>query len=81
HINPEEIEQKYFGVLTKVFNVARFASQFDVPDDLDAVPANMAAEDRWILAEHHKVMATAKAAWSELDIYTATQALKNFLTG
>ena len=32
HINPEEIEAKYFGVLTKLFNVARFASQFDVPE-------------------------------------------------
>ena len=28
HINPEAIEKKYFGVLTKLFNVARFASQF-----------------------------------------------------
>ncbi|MEC9350916.1 MAG: class I tRNA ligase family protein, partial [Candidatus Thermoplasmatota archaeon] len=27
-INPEDIEQKYFGVLTKLFNVARFSSQF-----------------------------------------------------
>ena len=34
-INPEDIEQKYFGVLTKMFNVARFASQFQVPSDLD----------------------------------------------
>ena len=24
HINPEEIETKYYGVLTKIFNVARF---------------------------------------------------------
>ena len=32
HINPEEIESKYFGVLTKLFNVARFASQFDCPE-------------------------------------------------
>jgi valyl-tRNA synthetase len=81
HINPEEIEQKYFGVLTKVFNVARFASQFDVPEDLNTVPASLEPEDRWILAEHHKVMATAKEAWVNLDIYSATQALKNFLTG
>ena len=81
HINPEEIEQKYFGVLTKVYNVARFASQFDVPENLEQKPEHLEPEDRWIQAEHHKVMATARKAWSELDIYTATQALKNFLTG
>ena len=80
-INPEDIEQKYFGVLTKVYNVARFASQFDVPEDLESAPAHLEPEDRWILAEHHKVMATAREAWATLDIYTATQALKNFLTG
>jgi valyl-tRNA synthetase len=80
-INPEDIEQKYFGVLTKVYNVARFASQFDVPEDLESAPSHLEPEDRWILAEHHKVMATAREAWATLDIYTATQALKNFLTG
>ena len=30
HINPEEIESKYFGILTKIYNVARFASQFPI---------------------------------------------------
>ena len=59
-INPEDIEQKYFGVLTKVYNVARFASQFDVPEDLESAPSHLEPEDRWILAEHHKVMATAR---------------------
>ena len=81
HINPEEIEQKYYGVLTKVYNVARFASQFDVPTDLETVPENLSAEDRWILAEHDHVLHTAHEAWAALDIYSATQALKNFLTG
>ncbi len=38
HINPEEIEKKYFGVLTKLFNVARFASQFQIPEDLETPP-------------------------------------------
>ena len=81
HINPEEIEKKYFGVLTKLFNVARFASQFDVPDDLETPPASLASEDRWILAEFHHTMNTVNDAWSNLDIYTATQALKTFGTG
>ena len=81
HINPEEIEKKYFGVLTKLFNVARFASQFDVPDDLESVPADLAPEDRWLLAEFQQTMHTVKEAWSNLDIYTATQALKTFGTG
>ena len=81
HINPEEIEKKYFGVLTKLFNVARFASQFDVPEDLDTPPASLSSEDRWILAEFQNTMHTVESSWSNLDIYTATQALKTFGTG
>jgi valyl-tRNA synthetase len=81
HINPEEIEKKYFGVLTKLFNVARFASQFDVPQDLDTCPDGLAVEDEWILAEFQATMETVQKAWETLDIYTATQALKTFGTG
>ena len=80
-INPEEIEAKYFGVLTKLFNVARFASQFDTPDDLDTTPDDLSVEDRWILAEFSSTMERAESGWSNLDIYTATQALKTFGTG
>ena len=81
HINPEEIEQKYFGVLTKLFNVARFASQFDVPNDLDSIPEDINIEDEWILYEFNAVMSEVKLAWTNLDIYTATQTLKTFGTG
>jgi valyl-tRNA synthetase len=81
HINPEEIEKKYFGVLTKLFNVARFVSQFEVPSDLEAPPVSLEPEDRWILAEFQNTMHTVETAWSNLDIYTATQALKTFGTG
>ena len=80
-INPEEIEQRYFGVLTKLFNVARFASQFDVPSDLDSAPDNLNIEDEWILYEFSSTMSSIKAAWESLDIYTATQNLKTFGTG
>ncbi len=80
-INPEEIEQRYFGVLTKLFNVARFASQFDVPNDLDKIPNKLNIEDEWILYEFNTVMSEVKASWENLDIYTATQALKAFGTG
>ncbi len=80
-INPEEIEQRYFGVLTKLFNVARFASQFDVPSDLDNVPDDLNIEDEWILYEFNNIMAEVKLSWENLDIYTATQALKTFGTG
>jgi valyl-tRNA synthetase len=81
HINPEEIESKYFGVLTKVFNVARFASQFDVPDDLDTPPVGLSSEDQWILSEFNAMMARVEDAWSRIDIYTAAQSLKGFGTG
>ncbi len=80
-INPEEIEAKYFGVLTKLFNVARFASQFDTPSDLDTIPEDLSVEDRWILAEFSSTMKRVQDGWSGLDIYTATQALKTFGTG
>ena len=80
-INPEEIEQRYFGVLTKLFNVARFASQFDVPSDLDSVPDDLNIEDEWILYEFNNIMTEVKSSWENLDIYTATQALKTFGTG
>ena len=81
HINPEEIEKRYFGVLTKMFNVARFASMFPTPDDLDTMPDDLAIEDRWILSEFAKMMATVEKAWSDIDIYRATQAIKTFATG
>ena len=79
HISPEEIEAKYFGVLTKLFNVARFASQFDRPEvePTTAFPV----EDRWIRSEFSSTMNTVESSWNDLDIYTATQALKTFGTG
>ena len=81
HINPEEIEAKYFGVLTKIFNVARFASQFDVPSDLDSVPSNLSPEDKWILSEFSETMSKVENSWKAIDIYNAAQNIKNFSTG
>ena len=80
HINPEEIEAKYFGVLTKIFNVARFASQFPVPTDLQQVPSDLCTGDRWILSEFAQVLEDVEKAWSEVDIFTATRIIKNFAT-
>lgn len=80
-INPEEIEAKYYGVLTKLFNVARFASQFEIPDDLDTTPSDLSISERWILSEFSQVNLTVKDAWENIDIYTAAQSIKNFGTG
>ena len=80
-INPEEIEAKYYGVLTKLFNVARFASQFEVPEDLDTVPSELSISERWILSEFAEVNLTVRDAWENIDIYTAAQTIKNFGTG
>lgn len=80
-INPEEIEAKYYGVLTKLFNVARFASQFEVPEDLDTVPSELSISERWILSEFAEVNLTVRDAWGNIDIYTAAQSIKNFGTG
>ena len=68
HINPEEIESKYFGVLTKIFNVARFTSQFDIPKDLDTQPENLLPEDIWILSEYEKNMQNIKNYWIDIDL-------------
>ncbi len=81
HINPEEIEAKYFGVLTKIFNVARFASQFEVPSDLNSEPENLEIEDQWILSEFSQMMTKVEKSWSNVDIYNAAQSIKNFSTG
>ncbi len=80
-INPEEIEAKYYGVLTKLFNVARFASQFDVPKDLDILPSDLPPSDRWIIAEFCDLNKVVNNSWNEIDIYTAAQSIKNFGTG
>ena len=80
HINPEEIETKYYGVLTKIFNIARFASQFDVPDDLDT-PPDLEMEDLWIIAEFDQTLSEIHSAWESVDIYSAAQAIKSFGTG
>ena len=80
-INPEEIEAKYFGVLTKIFNVVRFASQFSIPDDLDKIPDDLDIEDRWIMSEFSKMMQKTENSWEKIDIYSASQGLKNFGTG
>ena len=80
HINPEEIETKYYGVLTKIFNVARFASQFNTPSDLNS-PPELNIEDIWILSEFDQSMAIVKNAWEDVDIYTAAQTIKSFGTG
>ena len=81
HINPEEIESKYFGVLTKMFNIARLASHFEVPNSLDSSPENLALEDLWILSEFDEMMQSVKLSWERLDIYSATQSIKSFSTG
>lgn len=80
HINPEEIEAKYFGVLTKIFNVARFASQFEVPADLETLPADLGTGDRWILSEFAQVLEDVENGWRNIDIFSATRAIKNFGT-
>ena len=80
-INPEQIESRYFGILTKIFNVGRFASQFDFGGDLDKVPGNLENEDLWILAEFSDLLEKARVGYSGLDIYTAAQGIKTFSTG
>ena len=80
-INPEQIESRYFGVLTKIFNVGRFASQFEYTGALDKSPNHLDNEDKWILAEFANLLDKAKKGYSEFDIYTAAQGIKTFSTG
>ena len=78
HINPEEIESKYFGILTKIYNVARFASQFPFED---LRPSVIKPEDVWILSEYDNLIKETMEDWKRIDIYSATQKVKVFLTG
>ncbi len=80
HINPEEIETKYYGVLTKLFNVARFASQFEAPENFEE-PPELNVEDVWILSEFRETMRIIEKSWQDIDIYTAAQNIKTFGTG
>ena len=80
HINPEEIEAKYFGVLTKIFNVVRFASQFAIPDDINKTPSDLCKGDQWILSEFAEVLDNVQKSWIDIDIFSAARAIKNFGT-
>lgn len=82
NIDPEQIEANYFGILTKMFNIARFASQFPVPQDLESAPsATLQLGDRWILAEFTELLQQVEDAYQGFDIFSASRALKNFGTG
>jgi valyl-tRNA synthetase len=61
--------------------VARFASQFEVPSDLNSEPENLEIEDQWILSEFSQMMTKVEKSWSKVDIYNAAQSIKNFSTG
>lgn len=81
-IHPEQIEANYFGVLTKMFNIARFASQFPVPEDLETAPSTaLPAGDCWILAEFAALLREVGEAYKAFDIFSASRALKSFGTG
>ena len=71
-------ESKYFGILTKIYNVARFASQFPLED---LRPSVIKPEDVWILSEYDNLIKETMEDWKRIDIYSATQKVKVFLTG
>ena len=60
------------------FNVARFAGQFKPPD---TKPDTLSNADLWILSEYDRMRKNTEKHWMEIDIYSATQAVKTFLTG
>jgi len=65
-----------------MFNIARFASQFPVPADLEMAPsAQMPCTDRWILAEFAGLCGEVEAAYRAFDIFSASRAMKCFGTG
>ena len=64
-----------------MYNVARFASQFEPPSTLDVTPSDLPIEDKWILGVFDETLERVDRAWQAIDIYTAAQALKTFATG
>ena len=70
-------EQKIGGAqkfLSKLWNVARFISSFEEP------PAGkLRATDEWILAELNDVIAVARGAYEDLNVFVAANRVREFV--
>ena len=66
----------YFGVLTKIFNVARFVGQFKPPDTKPDTLSTLTLDTKSMIGWEN-----TEKYWMEIDIYSAAQAVKTFLTG
>ena len=84
--SPLATADTFAGELSRAILLARLStkrrrpsSQFEMPEEEPntAFPV----EDRWIRSEFSATMNSVESSWNNLDIYTATQALKTFGTG
>lgn len=62
--------------LSKMHNVARFVSAFDVPP---ARPARLHPVDAWILAELNRVIGEARDGYAGYNFFQAANSVRNFV--
>jgi valyl-tRNA synthetase len=61
--------------LSKLWNVARFISSFDIVQDC---PTSLAPTDRWIIAELSKLIEVCNNGFVDFNFYTPANAIREF---
>jgi valyl-tRNA synthetase len=71
-------EQRIAGsknFLSKLWNIGRFISSFDVPT---GAPAELFITDRWIVSELSRLVEECKAGYSNLNFFVPSNAIREF---
>lgn len=71
-------EQRIAGsknFLSKLWNIGRFISSFDVPT---GAPAELFITDRWIVSELSRLVEQCKAGYSNLNFFVPSNAIREF---
>jgi valyl-tRNA synthetase len=73
-------EQRIAGTqkfLSKLWNIGRFLSSFEVIDEREA-PPHLEPSDRWILAELARVVKECRRGYSEYNFFIPANAIRDF---
>jgi valyl-tRNA synthetase len=74
----EEKMQMGARLVTKLWNVSRFAQRFLVGSDLEPVPELVSSADRWILARLQNVIQGETASFQDYDYASAKSVVESF---
>jgi valyl-tRNA synthetase len=72
-------EQKLQGAskfITKLWNIARFISSFEVPKN-----AKLTHTDKWIITELGRLIIDCKKAYEQFDFFTSSNKIREFIWG